>query len=91
VRARSQLTAAANRRRHPRPPHRRRPARRYHDLYLQVKGARYKTKRVLMEQIHLRKATASRDKAIADQATLAKTKAETKKTRKTEAKKAQVA
>ncbi len=65
--------------------------RRYHDLYLQVKGARYKTKRVLMEQIHQRKAEASRVKVINDQANMAKTKAESKKTRKTESKKAQVA
>ena len=44
-----------------------------------------------MEQIHQRKAEASRVKVINDQANMAKTKAESKKTRKTESKKAQVA
>jgi len=56
--------------------------RRYHSLYLQVKGARYKTKRVLMETIHKIKGEASRVKVIADQATVAKMKAGAKKDKK---------
>ena len=60
---------------------------RYHDLYLQVKGARYKTKRTLMETIHKKKAEETRVKAINDQAQVAKSKAETKKTKKGIAKK----
>lgn len=58
---------------------------------MQVKGARYKTKRVLMETIHKQKAEQARLKVISDQATLAKSKAETKRTKKDQAKKAQTA
>ena len=53
----------------------------------QVKGARYKTKRTLMEVIHRQKAEAKRLKGLADQATAAKSKAETKR-EKRETKKA---
>ena len=63
----------------------------YHELYLQVKGARYKTKRTLMETIHRQKAEHKRAKGVADQATAAKAKAEAKRekrdTRKAETKK----
>ena len=55
---------------------------RYHKLYLQVKGAKYKTKRALMEQIHKHKGEASRLKVISDQATVAKMKAGQKKEKK---------
>ena len=55
---------------------------RYHNLYLQVKGARYKTKRVLMETIHKIKGEASRVKVISDQAVVAKLKAGSKKEKK---------
>jgi len=48
----------------------------YHDLYVQVKGARYKTKKALMETIHRLKAEAARTKAVADQAAAAKAKGE---------------
>ena len=68
----------------PHPPH----ARRYHDLYLQVKGSRYKTKRTLMETIHKQKAELQRVKVISDQADVAKTKAAARKVKKTDAKKA---
>jgi len=54
----------------------------YHSLYMQVKGARYKTKRALMETIHRMKEEAGRTKALADQATAAKAKAESKKDKK---------
>jgi large subunit ribosomal protein L19e len=55
---------------------------RYHSLYVQAKGARYKTKRVLMETIHKIKSEASRVKVISDQATVAKLKAGAKKQKK---------
>jgi large subunit ribosomal protein L19e len=54
----------------------------YHDLYLQVKGARYKTKRALMETIHRLKADRARTKATSDQATAAKAKAAKKTAKK---------
>lgn len=47
----------------------------YHELYLQVKGNRYKTKRTLMETIHKAKAEKNRIKVIDDQANIAKSKA----------------
>ena len=54
----------------------------YHSLYLQVKGARYKTKRALMEQIHKLKTDAKREKSVEEQATAAKLKASKKKEKK---------
>lgn len=47
----------------------------YHELYLQCKGARYKSKRVLMEEIHKRKAEKKRLQDIDDQAVTAKSRA----------------
>lgn len=47
-----------------------------------MKGAKYKTKRALMEQIHKHKGEASRVKVISDQATVAKMKAVSKKSKK---------
>jgi large subunit ribosomal protein L19e len=58
----------------------------YHELYLQVKGARYKTKRILMEVIHKHKAELARTKAVSDSATLAKSRAEQKRNKKVEQK-----
>jgi large subunit ribosomal protein L19e len=54
----------------------------YHELYLQVKGNRYKTKRTLMETIHKAKAEKNRIKVIDDQANIAKSKAAQKVGRK---------
>ena len=45
----------------------------------QVKGNKYKTKRVLMEVVHREKAEKARAKAITDQARVAKARAEVKK------------
>jgi hypothetical protein len=61
-------------------------ARRYHDLYMQVKGARYKTKRTLMETIHKQKSEQARVKVIADQAVVAKAKAAKKNEKRAAAK-----
>lgn len=55
----------------------------YHELYLQVKGNKYKTKRTLMETIHRLKAEKNRVQAVQDQATAAKERAALKKTKKT--------
>ena len=63
----------------------------YHELYLQVKGNRFKTKRTLMENIHKTKAERNRVKAIEDQANSAKTKAAIKVNKKTKSKDAKVA
>jgi large subunit ribosomal protein L19e len=51
----------------------------YHDLYTQVKGNKYKTKRVLMEVVHRLKAEKARVQAMKDQAQLAKSKGEAQK------------
>ncbi len=45
----------------------------------QVKGNKYKTKRVLMEVVHREKAEKARAKVISDQAKAAKARASTKK------------
>lgn len=74
----------------PRCPRPRPPRRRYHDLYLQVKGARYKTKRTLMETIHKQKAELQRVKVISDQADLAKSKASARRGKKSAAKAAAI-
>lgn len=47
-----------------------------------MKGARYKTKRVLMETIHKRKAELIRGKDLENQANLAKSKAAGRKEKK---------
>lgn len=57
----------------------------YHELYVLVKGNRYKTKRVLMETIHRVKAEKIRSDALKDQAAVAKAKAEGKRTKRTTA------
>lgn len=54
----------------------------YHELYLQCKGNRFKTKRNLMETIHVRKAEAAREKAIREQAEARKAKAAAARARK---------
>jgi len=51
----------------------------YHELYVQVKGAKYKTKRQLMEVIHHLKAEKIRAEALEEQAKLAKEKAEARR------------
>lgn len=63
----------------------------YHELYLQVKGNRYKTKRTLMEQIHKSKSERNRTKAVEDAATLAKTRAATKVSKKSKSKEGKAA
>ncbi|CAE7274586.1 RPL19B, partial [Symbiodinium sp. KB8] len=51
----------------------------YHELYVQVKGAKYKTKRQLMEVIHHLKYEKTRAAALAEQAELAKNKADARR------------
>jgi hypothetical protein len=53
-------------------------------LYKQVKGARYKTKKALMEEIHKRKTDSKREKATEEQAKAAKAKASKRKDKKAE-------
>jgi len=56
----------------------------YHELYVQVKGAKYKTKRQLMEVIHHLKAEKIRTDALEEQAKLAKEKAETRRKKRSD-------
>jgi large subunit ribosomal protein L19e len=56
----------------------------YHELYLQVKGAKYKTKRQLMEVIHHLKAEKARAATIREQAELAKAKADARRKKRSE-------
>jgi len=56
----------------------------YHELYMQVKGNRYKTKRVLMETIHHQKSELSREKELAEQARVAKERAEIRRKKRAE-------
>lgn len=53
----------------------------YHALYLQVKGNKFKTKRILMEHIHRTKAEQTRLQAIDDQAKARMAKSRAKKAR----------
>lgn len=56
----------------------------YHELYMQVKGNRYKTKKVLMETIHKMKYERNREKVLMEQARNAKTRAESKRAKRAE-------
>ncbi len=51
----------------------------YHELYAQVKGNKYKTKKQLMEVVHRLKAEKARVQAISEQARVAKEKADARR------------
>lgn len=54
----------------------------YHELYLQAKGNRFKTKKVLMETIHRMKAEKIRERSLRQQAEARKEKAKSARERK---------
>lgn len=56
----------------------------YHELYLQVKGARHKTKKQLMETVHRLKGEKQRMQALKEQAAVAKQRAEIKRRKREE-------
>mmetsp|Transcript_155247 Transcript_155247/g.298056 ORF Transcript_155247/g.298056 Transcript_155247/m.298056 type:complete len:191 (+) Transcript_155247:33-605(+) len=56
----------------------------YHELYLQVKGNKYKTKRVLMETIHKQKAEGARAKQLKELAAAKKAAAEVRRAKRAE-------